>query len=327
MNSSQPSVSIIVPIYNAGKYLEKCLYGLISQTLANIEIICVVDCPTDGSELVVKRFLEKDSRIKAVFNTTNLNISESRNVGLRMAHGEYIGFSDHDDWCEPYMYEELFNLAKAKNAECVFSNSYIERPGIQEYHRYDDPRQGGIIKSLILPMWASTNSNFLAKSVWASIYKREIISENQIYFPDRRIYCEEDSLFNLKFFLITDKIEFLNKGFYHWNKYEVTNSEETFARVDRQVNFFHEIQRLLIDHGSLKKYKKTLSILMSTYVYSFLSDYEKLPQKNLLKLSYLLSLIKVNKIDKSFRNHPEYKKSISLLLAFKIRLFFIKLRG
>ena len=100
-----PKVSIIVPIYNAGKFLEKCLDTLVNQTLKDIEIILVLDCPTDGSDRIAREYAEKDPRIRLIINEQNLNIGLSRNEGLKIARGEYIGFSDHDDWRELDMYK------------------------------------------------------------------------------------------------------------------------------------------------------------------------------------------------------------------------------
>ena len=97
-----PKVSIIVPIYNAGKFLEKCLDTLVNQTLKDIEIILVLDCPTDGSDRIAREYAEKDPRIRLIVNEQNLNIGLSRNEGLKIARGEYIGFSDHDDCTKNY---------------------------------------------------------------------------------------------------------------------------------------------------------------------------------------------------------------------------------
>ena len=80
-----PKVSIIVPIYNAGKFLEKCLDTLVNQTLKDIEIILVLDCPTDGSDRIAREYAEKDPRIRLIINEQNLNIGLSRNEGLKIA--------------------------------------------------------------------------------------------------------------------------------------------------------------------------------------------------------------------------------------------------
>ena len=117
-----PKVSIIVPIYNAGKFLEKCLDTLVNQTLKDIEIILVLDCPTDGSDRIAREYAEKDPRIRLIVNEQNLNIGLSRNEGLKIARGEYIGFSDHDDWRELDMYEKLYQKAREDQADIAISN-------------------------------------------------------------------------------------------------------------------------------------------------------------------------------------------------------------
>jgi glycosyltransferase involved in cell wall biosynthesis len=326
MNQFQkPFVSVIIPIYNAGQYLERCLEGLVNQTLQNIEIICVVDCPTDGSDQVVKNYAQKDSRIKAIYNKSNLYISESRNRGLEIATGEYIGFSDHDDWCEPDMYEELYKLAKSKNADCVISNSYIERGLETECHKYNDYSKEGIIQSLILPMWSSNNPNFLGKSVWASIYKRDIIECSNIKFPDKKMYHEEDTLFNLQFYFIAKTIAYQDTVYYHWIKHENATSDHSFSLVDRQVNYFKEIQKILIENNASKKYQGELSVLISTFIYAFLFDFKKLNKKQLSDLIMFNSLIKIKYIDKNYRFHQVYKKSLYPFYAFKLRLLLMKL--
>ena len=116
-----PKVSIIVPIYNAGKFLEKCLDTLVNQTLKDIEIILVLDCPTDGSDRIAREYAEKDPRIRLIVNEQNLNIGLS-NEGLKIARGEYIGFSDHDDWRELDMYEKLYQKAREDQADIAISN-------------------------------------------------------------------------------------------------------------------------------------------------------------------------------------------------------------
>lgn len=100
-----PKISVIVPVYNAGIYLEECLKSILQQTFQDIEVILILDCPTDGSDKVCQSFAEKDSRIKIIYNKHNLHIGLSRDRGLDIAQGEYIAFSDDDDTRELDMYE------------------------------------------------------------------------------------------------------------------------------------------------------------------------------------------------------------------------------
>lgn len=90
-NSSIIKVSVIVPVYNAGVHLKKCLGSLSSQTLKEMEIILVLDCPTDGSDKVAEEFAQRDSRFRILRNSRTF-ISETRNEGLKVAKGEYVAF-------------------------------------------------------------------------------------------------------------------------------------------------------------------------------------------------------------------------------------------
>ena len=112
-----PKVSIIVPVYNVGPYLTKCMESLCNQTLKDIEIIAVNDCSTDNSFTILNEFGEKDARIKIINHERNELTAKTRNDGLEIAHGEYIGFVDGDDYVDLDFYEKLYNLAKSTNSD------------------------------------------------------------------------------------------------------------------------------------------------------------------------------------------------------------------
>lgn len=106
---SQPIVSIIVPVYNVEKYLDRCLNSLVNQTLKDIEIVLVDDGSPDNSPFMCDEWAKKDSRIR-VIHKKNGGLSSARNAGLKVARGKYVGFVDSDDWILPDMYEYLANL-------------------------------------------------------------------------------------------------------------------------------------------------------------------------------------------------------------------------
>ena len=104
-----PKVSVIVPVYNAAAYLPHCLDTLTCQTLKELEIILVLDCPTDGSEKIAEDYAARFPQIRLLYNEKNLHAGESRNRGLDVATGEYIGFVDADDCPYPSLVEKLYN--------------------------------------------------------------------------------------------------------------------------------------------------------------------------------------------------------------------------
>ena len=114
-------ISIIVPIYNAEKYLNKCIKSLINQTKQELEFVLVNDGSTDTSEDIIKSY--KDKRIK-YFKNKNQGIGKTRNFGIDKATGKYIMFLDSDDYLATHACEELFNKAEKDNLDLVINNFY-----------------------------------------------------------------------------------------------------------------------------------------------------------------------------------------------------------
>ena len=111
MNTNNPFFSVIIPVYNVGKYLEECLESLLNQTLENIEIICINDGSTDNSLSILYEYRKKDKRV-IVVNKSNGGVSSARNIGLRIARGEYIVFVDADDIAEKRLCERVWEEKK-----------------------------------------------------------------------------------------------------------------------------------------------------------------------------------------------------------------------
>lgn len=114
----KPKLSIIVPVYNVRQYLNKCVDSILAQTFRDFELIIVDDGSIDGSGEICDEYAKKDSRIK-VIHQQNAGQSCARNFGIKFATGDYIGFSDSDDWIEPEMYEKMLKVAETQKADIV----------------------------------------------------------------------------------------------------------------------------------------------------------------------------------------------------------------
>ena len=114
-----PKISIIVPVYNVEKYIERCLKSLVNQTLQDIEIIIVNDGSQDKSEEIIEKYVKENHNKIKYYEKSNGGLSSARNYGIEYATGEYIAFLDSDDYVETNMYEEMYNLAKKENADMV----------------------------------------------------------------------------------------------------------------------------------------------------------------------------------------------------------------
>lgn len=107
-------LSIIVPVYNVEKFIDKCLYSLVNQTLQDIEIIIVNDGSTDNSQNIIDEYVKNYSNKLVSLNKENGGLSDARNFGLKHASGEYVGFVDSDDFIDFDMYEKLYDYAIKK---------------------------------------------------------------------------------------------------------------------------------------------------------------------------------------------------------------------
>lgn len=116
-----PKVSVIVPVYNAEKYLQECVDSILRQTLADLELILVDDGSTDSSPALCDRYAEQDARVK-VIHKPNGRAASARNAGIRAASGDYVAFVDSDDWVSPEMYEKCWAPARMRRCAimCVF---------------------------------------------------------------------------------------------------------------------------------------------------------------------------------------------------------------
>ncbi len=235
----QPKVSIIVPVYNAGEHLRPCLDTLVNQTLREIEIICVLDCPTDGSDKVVEEYAEKDDRIVVIKNEKNLNIGESRNVGLRAARGEYIGFSDHDDTRELDMYEKLYSTAEEEKKNIVFSGEMVETVLNLEFPTYLNDMIGRIKQ---LPIYQQIYYSLLPRGgrkcrmhITPNLYNRCFITQHHLHFVDTKECGSEDKLFLLSAIAVLlndEEIALINHTFYLYLFHD-TNTHDAKWYIDR----------------------------------------------------------------------------------------------
>ena len=189
MNKIPPIVSVIIPVYNAGDCLNDCLNSVLAQTLSDIEIICVLDCPTDGSDKVVKQYAQKDARIMIIENPHNEHIGNSRNIGLKAAHGEYVTFCDNDDTMVKDFLETM--VCEAQKTQALFVGSYDTYINLPELPQSLFCQTKEAYKSVF-----GGKSELYSPSVWTYMYQRDFLLKNNIFFVDTRYVAIEDRLFN-----------------------------------------------------------------------------------------------------------------------------------
>lgn len=216
-------ISVIVPVYNTGVYLQNTLAALHSQTLeSGIEFILIDDGSTDGSPAVCDRYAAEDGRF-IVLHKKNAGVSAARNDGMRMARGRYLMFSDADDIPHPDMAEKLLEKAEETGADIVLSGFTRQKNGrpVDEPFPYEGSMQdrAEIMRRLVMPMavWGYAPGGMAYKSiygsVWRGLYKKELIEKHGIEFP-LGIRLGEDMLFNMMAFLHAEETAFIGDCLY-----------------------------------------------------------------------------------------------------------------
>lgn len=211
-------ISIIVPIYNAEKYINKCIDSLINQTKKELEFILINDGSTDSTDKLISKY--QDKRIK-YFKNKNQGIGKTRNFGISKATGKYIMFVDSDDYLEPTACEELYNKAKKEKADMVVCDFYK----VYENHQ----------EEIKLPSFKTSslkdNPNILLDinlSPWNKLYKTKLIKDNKITFVENLKY--EDAPFVAEALDKSKKIAKLDKCL---NYYVIHGNSETTVRDKR----------------------------------------------------------------------------------------------
>lgn len=199
-------VSIIIPVYNAEKYIEKCLNSIINQTYTNLEIILINDGSNDNTEKICDEFRKNDKRI-LLFSKENSGVSSSRNIGIKCAKGEYITFVDADDWLEFDYITKAMELIKKTKCDMLKTNYQIFETENNHYISYQYSDNYCKIDHNRMLKILTIDGNF--NCVWGTFYKNSIFKNNNLEF-DENISFGEDLLFQVKNYKLFKKIYWLN---------------------------------------------------------------------------------------------------------------------
>lgn len=276
---SEIKVSVIIPVYNVEKYIEQCIESVVNQTLEDIEIIIVNDGTKDNSMKKIEKYL-LDSRIR-VINKENGGLSSARNVGLKIAKGEYVSFIDSDDFIELTMLEELYN--NSEKADIVFSD-IIFYDNKTESKKYSETK-------LSFEKNLDKGSFFLDTIpivVWNKIYRKDYLKKIGLTFIEGIIY--EDNDFTVKAVFQATKVKYLKNFHYYYRinrdgsimsnskkwKEEKENKERNLLKINSQKIIIEDIEKFYQDS------EKNIN------------SYEKIILK-LFELDYIVELLEMSK--------------------------------
>ncbi|MBQ3497537.1 MAG: glycosyltransferase [Clostridia bacterium] len=262
------SLSVILPVYNAAKYLTGMLDSLAVQTVkSEMQIILVDDGSTDGSAEICDEFASSHTDT-VVIHRKNGGVSAARNAGIKEASGEYIGFVDADDTLAPDYFEKLLNAAKTNGCDMAMSGFTLVYEGD---HRPVSPFEDGEIfegKDIADKIARKMLSNGSINSVWSKIFRRSVIEENSVEFPVG-IKIGEDKRFVLGFLAHCSRAVYAgNCGYFYINvvtsaMHSDNKMQELLKTDDDEINVF----------VSLGLDEKTVRTEKSAYLFSELADF------------------------------------------------------
>lgn len=219
-----PKVSIIVPIYNVERYLDKCITSLVNQTLQDIEIILVDDGSPDNCPSICDEWAKKDERIK-VLHKQNEGLGMARNSGIDIATGEYITFCDSDDYVEPATYNELYGKVKEKDLDiCWFQACRVRLDGTKIYSRkvveeeYFEGKEQirCFLKDVIGRNPEDMNSRTRGMSSCMALFRRGIYIRSGVRYPSERVVASEDFIFLINILPHVNSVGILPDVFYNY---------------------------------------------------------------------------------------------------------------
>jgi len=244
--SNEILISIIIPVYNAEKYLNKCLDSILIEN-ANIEVVCVIDGSTDNSENICKTYQNHDSRVK-VYVQENQGVSAARNNGLKHAVGQWILFVDADDYLENDYFNAISRITEGTDI-AFFASNWEEKldqsklPNVCEFEQKDKEY---LIRQMIKSSTFTPNSGCPLRSPCFKAYRRELLLKNNILFPIG-VTIGEDFIFNINAYTSANKITYYPIPIYNVVKNEGSATHRFVEdMIQKEIKFQSELKRTLV---------------------------------------------------------------------------------
>lgn len=262
-----PLVSVIVPVYNAERYLAECVDSILAQSLGDIEVILVDDGSTDVSPAMCDRYAAQDGQIICI-HQENAGAAAARNRGLKVATGKYIAFVDSDDWIDRDMYETMVSAAEERNCDLVICDCVKESEAGSQIYTHELPggfydREAMVSRYFPQLLMPDSMEYPVTISNWLLLIRREIIEKNRLSFPEGMRFSE-DLLFGSEVGYFSRSMTYL-KGYtpYHYRQNPASVTHTAFKdkwplllelhrrirnsfEVKTEFDFIPQIQRCML---------------------------------------------------------------------------------
>ncbi|MBQ9199857.1 MAG: glycosyltransferase family 2 protein [Lachnospiraceae bacterium] len=330
--------SIIVPAHNVERYIVDCVESLLKQTFRDFEIILLDDCSTDKTLKIIYEKYNDNELIRVVANKENLGVSNTRNIGLEMAKGEWITFLDADDWLECNALEKINGYINRYNdVDLIQSNLMVhDARGIYRYQELSElviEEKKQVIESIISVNYGIKKYGKYGncRCAGGKFYKNELIKKTNVKF-NSKLYLFEDGIFNLHMYKAANKILIVNDAFYNYRRISTSGTKKYSKEKEIQNKLIlQEIGAFINnDKAYLMSYCYCIYDFLINEIYNFagvkeynnkIHNVKRIVNKNRNKKAIRYIDVKnLGKRDKLFLFLINHKMYVSLYLA----IFFIK---
>lgn len=318
--AGKPYISIIIPCYNVGKYIDRCVESLVNQTigLEALELIFINDASTDDT---YEKLLDWEKRyqdsILVINNSTNMRQGGARNIGIRYASAEYVGFVDSDDWVDVTMYQKMYDVVERYHVDEVGVMYQREDMNGRVYHEdreYQGPKGTVFFKN-------NGEKRFsMPGGIWSKLYRKSVILDNDVFFPEHLVY--EDNYWAVLLGYYVKSCYFIDEVLYHY----FVNLESTIMSRDA----LHHMDRLEIEilkreelkrRGFYSREKERLDFqFLKTYyvntLHIFFTKFQEVPYETIQMMQREVA-----------RQVPDFMENPYLQELNWIEMFFLKTAG
>ena len=256
-----PKATVVVPVYNVEKYLEKCVDSILAQTEPDFELLLVDDGSTDGSGRLCDKLAEKDGRVR-VIHQKNQGLGGARNTGIQQAQGDWLLLVDSDDWIEPQTLEKTMEAGLREEADLVmFAYRSVDEGGrILQTYMENAPKDRG------LPLEQQPALLLTSPSACIRLYRRELLERTGILFPPRVWY--EDMRTTPKLLAEARQVVYLDYvGYNYFSRTGSITKNQNAARNREIVEAFDDLLPWFQRQGLFEKYRQELCYLVVYHAY------------------------------------------------------------
>ena len=319
-------VSVVLPIYNVEKYLDRCIKSVVNQTYKNLEIILVDDGSPDNCPMICDVWAKKDDRIK-VIHKKNAGLGMARNTGIENATGEYICFFDSDDYVETNTIELCINEINRSNSQIVlFGINSVNERGFTVTHRAPDPPksiyEGVEVQNIFLPMLVSSENNIMMSSC-CCLYSMSLLRDINFRFVSERKIIAEDIYSLLVLYKYVNRVSIIPYALYNYclNQSSLTHTyrEDRYPKIKY---FYSECVKVCDNFGYGEDIKKRLT---GEYYGFVLAAMKMIAKSNNTKKKKIILLNEILH-DKDFTSAINTFKKIDGSLKKKVMIIILELK-